>query len=322
MTPAPATALRRIARPMLALRDRLRKRREGASQGGAVPAAGATPQPLDTSAASALPTLPAAALSPAQVAAARAGWADQLWDPGFAMPGGEAEIQRLIGLLPLSPATTLLLVGLDAGGAARTIVERRGAWVAAYKDDAGVAARMATALQPLKKRVAVLGWVPAEPAFRQNYHHHALLLEALRSGAEPARLLAAVAAALKPGAQLVLLELLAGRAGMTGALRRWQQLEERTVLPPDQAVVEAALRAAGFHVHVTEGVGLRHSVAAVEAWGRLIDDLRHDRRMSPGAAQALITEAEAWLLRHRLVGDGTLRLLRWHATLHPVAPRP
>jgi hypothetical protein len=38
-------------------------------------------------------------------------------------------------------------------------------------------------------------------------------------------------------------------------------------------------------------------------------------RPSPAAAADLVAEAEAWLLRLRLLRDGRLRLLRWHASL-------
>ena len=253
--------------------------------------------------------------------AARADWADRLWQEGYALPGGEAEVQRLAGLLPLSPATTLLLLGHDAGGAAGCIARRSGAWVAAHQCDPLLAGRMEARLRPLGRRVAVQPWDPAAPQFRARYHHHALALEPLRAGADPARLLTAMAAALKPGAQLVLLDLVAAAAPPDAgrpdrAMRRWMQLEARAAPPPDQAALEAALAAAGFHLHVAEDVGPRHCAAALEAWARLIGGLRGPGRPPSNAAAAgLIAEAEAWLLRQRLLGNGALRLFRWHASL-------
>ncbi|MBV1797000.1 hypothetical protein [Siccirubricoccus sp. G192] len=248
--------------------------------------------------------------------AARADWADRLWQEGFALPGGEAEVQRLAGLLPLSPATTLLLLGHDAGGAAGCIARGCGAWVAAHHCDPLLAGRMEARLRPLGRRVAVQPWDPAAPQSRARYHHHALALEPLRAGADPARLLAAIAAALKPGAQLVLLDFVAKAAPPDQAMRRWMQLEARAAPPPDQAALEAALAAAGFHLHVAEDAGTRHCAAALEAWARLIGGLRGPGRPpSTAAAAGLIAEAEAWLLRQRLLGSGALRLFRWHASL-------
>lgn len=247
----------------------------------------------------------------------RADWADRLWEAGFALPGGEAEIQRLSGLLPLSPATTLLLLGQDAGGAARTIASQQGAWIAAHPGDALLTGRMVARLKPLGRRVAIQPWDPAQPAFRARYHHHALALEALRACPDPARLLPAIAAALKPGGQLVLLDIV--RVGEVGApepaLRRWMELETRPAPPPTRTALEAALAAAGFHLHVAEDVGPRHCAAALEAWSRLIGGWSGQNRPGAATAAALVAEAEAWLLRQRLLAGGGLGLFRWHATL-------
>ena len=51
-------------------------------------------------------------------------------------------------------------------------------------------------------------------------------------------------------------------------------------------------------------------------WTTVLETLRAEAaRPSPQAAAALVAEAEAWLLRLRLLRDGRLRLLRWHASL-------
>ena len=261
-----------------------------------------------------LPRGAGAAAAPAAPSLLRAGWEDRLWGRGFTLPGGEAEALRLAHLLPLSPATTLLLLGRDAGGAANAIARHSRAWVAAYQHDPLLAARMAPLLRPLGKRATVQPWDPAAPAFRARFHHHALALEPLRAGAAPAPLAAALAAALKPGAQLVLVETVTAAAGP--ALDRWLALEERIAPPPGQAAVEAALLAAGFTLHVTEQLGTCQARAATEAWLRLLAGMREAGRPTAGAeAACLVTEAEAWLLRQRLVGAGAIAVLRWHASL-------
>ena len=245
--------------------------------------------------------------------------ADELWGEGFQLPGGAAEANRLANLLPLSPATTLLLVGADAGGAAGAIATTRGAWVAAQQDNLLLAERMALKLRPLGKRTTVATWDASEPFFRHRYHHHALVLEALRR-CPAGRLLPAVSAALKPGGQLVMLELVgAEAAGRNGALlKRWTELEGRAAPPEPAAVMEAALAAAGFTLNVREDVGARHCAAVMAGWMRRVETLRQGNGLPRGRkALALVTEAERWLLRQRLMQAGTLRLMRWHCTLGP-----
>lgn len=289
-------------------------------------AAAATPttrqEPRAPLPAAALPAAPAPAPrrplekpDPAELAAL----ADQLWGEGFVMPGGAAEANRLANLLPLSPATTLLLLGADAGGAAAAIATTRGAWVAAQQDDLFLAERMALRLRPLGRRATVATWDPGEPFFRHRYHHHALAMEPLRR-CTAAQLLPAVGAGLKPGGQLVLMELVGGAspAGrMSMALDRWGELEGRATLPEGAAQVEAALAAGGFTVNVREDVGGRHCGSLTSAWHNRVEQMKRDGMPPRPAAVALVHEAERWLLRQRLMQAGVLRLLRWHCTRGP-----
>jgi hypothetical protein len=54
----------------------------------------------------------------------------------------------------------------------------------------------------------------------------------------------------------------------------------------------------------------------MEAWAALLEALRAEpTRPTPIAARAMVEEAEAWLLRLRLLEQGRIRLLRWHATM-------
>ncbi|GGC60368.1 hypothetical protein GCM10011504_43290 [Siccirubricoccus deserti] len=302
------TGLRNAA-PLSAVAARARRFRRALTAAAAdAPQLADLPHPLPA---------PEGAPEAESLALARTDWAERLWDAGFTGPGGAAEALRLSGLLPLSPATTLLLLGQDAGGAAAAIATQRGAWIASHQHDPVAAARMAARLRPFGRRIEVRPWSPQQPAFRKGFHQHALALEPLRPDPRPGPLCAAIAGGLKPGGQFVLLELVEGASAgqRQAALRRWMQLETRSAPPPSRAAVEAALHAAGFQVHVTEDASQRHCSGIVEAFGRLMPGLRAaGRPASPGATAALLAEVESWLLRHRLVASGQLTLLRWHAS--------
>jgi hypothetical protein len=252
---------------------------------------------------------PAAAPPPDTPAAPRAcfrrAWADRLWGEGMALPGGADEVLRLAALLPLSAETTLLLAGVGARAAGGVIAGARGCFVAGF-DPAPPPARSAA-----RGRVTTDPFDAAAPAFRARYHHHALFLEPLRGGGAPAALLQAAAAGLRPGGQLVLLELVAAGAPEP----RWLAAEGRAAPPPEAALPEA-LAGAGFQLHVVEDAGRRHRDAVLAGWRALTQAMRAEPER-PGAAAAadLVAEAEAWLLRLRLLRDGRLRLLRWHASL-------
>lgn len=265
-----------------------------------------------------LPEAPPDTRKPAEsLALSRIAWAERLWEEGCLIPGGPGEIERLSSLLPLSPATTLLLVGRDAGGAAGTIISRCGAWIAAHQHDPLLAERMALRLRPFGRRATVLPWQPEAPAFRAHYHHHALALEPLAGGGSFASIAHALAAALKPQAQLVMLEVVRGDGpAFRPSLDRWLALEGRPAPPPECREAENALQAAGFQIHVGEDAAPRQCAAITESWVRLIEELRlAGAGQLRGAAAGLIEEAELWLLRHRLLSGGAIGLRRWHATL-------
>jgi|GEM_PF-1300757 len=249
---------------------------------------------------------------------ARADWEDRLWGPGFLLPGGEAEVMRLATVLPVSPATTLMLLGRDAGGAAHAIAAQRGAWMVIHLHDPLLIERAAPRVFPHGRRAQIQPWSPAAPGFRAKFHHLALALEPIRCGAAPEVLLQALAAAMRAQGQILLLETVARKPPPEheAAFRRWLALEGRSAPPPSQAAIDRAIHHAGFNLHVVEDLGARHSAAATEGWARMITGLKGEHRpRTKDAAAALVLEAEAWLLRHRLVAAGVLSVLRWHASL-------
>jgi len=270
--------------PLRLLRGVLRRWRAAA----ALPPATAAPAGGTDSIAATAPGPAARPASPggnslaAAIQVARSDFADKLWGTGFLMPGGEPEIARLANLLPISPATTLLMVGRDAGGAAEAVGRLRGAWLEIHQSDAQLNEWMTRRLSHFGRRAQVHPWNPAAPAFKQHWHNHALALEPLRIGAEPETMARAIAAAMKPGGQLVLVETVAREPppDHIAAFKRWLALEERTRPPHARSAVDLALNLAGFTVHVVEDLGARQCIAATEAWARMLGGLKGQHRPS------------------------------------------
>ncbi|MBR0679940.1 hypothetical protein GXW74_05535 [Roseomonas eburnea] len=273
--------------------------------------------PADEPAVAAAPPRPVVAPAPPEPAAPRTtrqDWADRLWGEGMAIPGGTTEVLRLASLLPLVPEATLLLAGSGARAAGAVVSGARGCFVAAFEPGAPVADAVAPRVPG--RKVTATRFEAETPAFRRGYHHHALFLEPFRSGGTPEGLLQAAAQALRPGGQVVLLDLVARNAPTGTGETRWLAAEGRAAAPPAEEAVPAALERAGFVINVVEDAGQRHCRAVVEGWQALLMALRErPERPSAQAAGVLVAEAEAWLLRLRLLQDGRLRLLRWHASM-------
>jgi SAM-dependent methyltransferase len=260
----------------------------------------------------------AEAPSPAVWPAGRLALTDQLWGSGFVFPGGEIETLRLTRPLGLSAAASLLIVGVGNGGPAAAVARNLGAWVTGLDTDPSLLAAAQGLVQrsQLTKKVSIKAWNPDDPAFDARTHHHCLALEPFQRG-RPEPILDGLARALKPGGQMVITGLTApvplNAADPT--VRRWAELEHRD---PAHLVAPIAvtrmLGRVGLDVRVAEDMSQRHLDHAMLGWRVLLRDL--DRKPSRQEANLLVREAELWLLLRRLIKDGHLRMMRWHAITH------
>lgn len=241
---------------------------------------------------------------------------DALWGDGFQFPGGEIETLRLAKPLGLSAASSLLLLGAGGGGAACSIAAKLGVWVSGFEADPDLvdAAQARIGRSKLGRRAQVDSWNPAEPELARHYYHHSLALEPLR-GSKPEPTLAAVAAAIKPGGQLMLVELVADTPldPTDPDVARWAAMEGRNpeALPSEVAITRVLGRL-GFDVRIVEDISRRHMDQAMLGWRtqvREMEEVRPTRRQ----ASLIVNEAELWLVRMRLFRARKLRLVRWHA---------
>lgn len=273
--------------------------------------------PAEPGQAMAAPLVPAARWTPARIAIA-----DELWGDGNVFPGGEDEVLRLAVPLGLSAASSLLLIGAAGGGAPRAVAGGLGAWVSGHEADPALAAvaawRLPRAGKVVARRATVAAWDPQAPVFRRRGFNHALALEALRGApwrpVPVPELLIALAGALRPGGQLVLVDLVAtARLDPEDPMvRSWAEVEGRVPDLPTEAGLSAALARLGFDVRVVEDLSARHMRLAVQGWKRLVRTLSATRPDRLRAA-AVVAEAEVWTRRLKLIHAGQVRLVRWHA---------
>lgn len=241
---------------------------------------------------------------------------DALWGQGYQFPGGEIETLRLAKPLGLSKASSLLLLGAGAGGAACSLAIHLGVWVSGFEADPDLVATAVdrVARRNLTRHAQTELWDPAEPKFRDGFYHHGMALEALHGG-QPERVLSAVAHALKPSGHLMMTELIADSPLDPGSpvVAGWAHLERRNPRAlPTEVTITRVLGRLGFDVRVCEDISERHINHAMAGWRtlvRLMEDAPPTRR----EAMSSVQEAELWLLRLRLFETRSLRLVRWHA---------
>lgn len=245
--------------------------------------------------------------------AARIDLSEQLWGEGFLFPGGAEETLRLARPLGLTGEASLLLLGAGSGGPPRAIASQLGVWVTGFEADPELAALAAERCMRarLGRRAQVEMWYPQAPSLRVQAYHHGLALEPLRH-ARPEPVLSALTAALRPSGQLVMVELVADEPldPADPIVAAWCRLERRSAELPTERAVTRMFGRLGFDVRIAEDISDRHVQLAMTGWSGLLRGLRD--RPSPAAAALLVSEAELWLLRLRLMREGRMRLVRWH----------
>ena len=243
--------------------------------------------------------------------------AEDLWGSGFLTAGGGAELLRLAAPIGLSAASTLLLLGVGAGGPPQTLATDLGVWVTGYEADpelAGIASRrIQRAGDALAKRASVALWDPDAPHFPARLAHHALALDAIRH-ATATPVLAAIAAALRPHGHIVLVETVAPVPLDLDdpVIAAWFRLEGRRSAVPEPDAITGGLSRLGFDVRVVEDISARHMGQALLGWRHLVRLMARERP-TPERAAAVVAEAELWTRRIRLMHGGQIRLMRWHA---------
>jgi cyclopropane fatty-acyl-phospholipid synthase-like methyltransferase len=246
---------------------------------------------------------------------ARIGIVEALWGKGFLSPGGEAETLRLAKPMGLSAASSLLLLGTGSGGPTRSIAANLGVWVSGFEANPRLAslANERSVRAGLGRRAQVETWDPLAPKFPPHYYHHGVALEPLR-GARPEPTLAAISLALKPGGQLVLVELVADAKldANDPMTTTWARLDHRPPDVPSELTITRVLGRLGFDVRIVEDISGRHMRQSVAGWRTAVRAME-DTRPALHELALVVREAELWLARFRLMRAGRLRLVRWHA---------
>ena len=273
------------------------------------PKASAAPPPL------LVPVAPLAEDDDPVWPSARISVAEALWGEGFLFPGGHEEAVRLAKPLGLSEASSLMFLGAGTGGAPRGITAELGVWVTGYESNPRLTAlaNERNLRAGLGRRAQVEPWDPFAPKFPPRYYHHAIAIEPLQ-GAPAELMLAAVAAALKPGGQFVLLETVADRTldPSDATVAHWAKLDHRPADVPSELGITRALGQLGFDVRIVEDASRRHMHQAIAGWGQAVQGIKGARPTMQQLA-LIVREAELWLARLRLMRERRLRLVRWHA---------
>jgi hypothetical protein len=280
--------------------------------GGAAPAVAPPPPVEEVRPAEVRTASPDMDWSPARIQAA-----ESIWGEGFLMPGGEADMLSLTRPLNLNSDSSLLLMGGASGGPARTLVSNYGTRITTVEADPQLAELAAVRLARtpnIAARVTPLEWRTPVPPIRPLAFDRTLALWPLRGEADPAPILSQIFRSLRPWGQIVMRDLVADVPldPSDPTVASWSLLERRSPVLPSETEMVRLLKAQGLNVKLAEDVSDQHARQALTGWDTAVRQMERSR---PSRAQAarLVSEAELWLLRLRLLRERRIRVMQWHA---------
>lgn len=221
---------------------------------------------------------------------------EMIWGTGFMSPGGEAEVARLLGRLPVAGAK-VLNVGSGLGGADLAILRRHdAAHVTGYDvqpslvDEAGRRAARAG----LKDRLAYVLGQPGPLPFRDGQFDLVFTKDAMIHVADKRAILAEMFRVLRPGGHLAFGDWMRGVGAQHDApLARAFDLTVHDFHPHDLQQIATWVAEVGFTGIETQDRNAWYLAEASEEMARLHGDLGAEFTRRYGQ-EALDEEIEFW----------------------------
>lgn len=240
----------------------------------------------------------------------------RLWGAECHMPGGAARSLDLF--LPTSlkdnAATCDLSAGL--GGGTRLMHAKLGLWVDAFEADPELAeqAQEISNRLGLARRVPIRTYDQAMLDFSGKRYDGFLLREVLFQFPSIRTALDAVNAALKDGGHVVFTDF----AFATDAkreepvAREWVEKDPMAAGPFSLKQYKQTLQNLGWETRIFEDDTDQYRKMVLAGWANLLGGI-DKTELTRGFVDAMLMEAEIWLLRMKAMDSGALKLLRVHA---------
>lgn len=248
--------------------------------------------------------------------AQRVNIAQYIWGEGFCGPGGPEHIVAMSKLLALSPKMSMMCLGAGLGGPTRTLADKFGVWVTGYEESEHLVetGNEMSIKAGMAKKADIHHFVADGSSEFDRKFDRALAKEYLFQVKEKQKLLRSTFQAMKPDGLMLITDYVLGNEGAVSsdAYRDWKDSEHGKVYPVTEEELREMVEDAGFSVRVHEDITDQQIQLIASAWAGADKAIAELVKQEDGTAMVdtLLTEAEFWAKRSKLLGDGTLKLWR------------
>ena len=238
--------------------------------------------------------------------------AQEIWSPGFVVPGGTEYVQKLVGGCSLTAAETMLEIGVGIGGCTRTIIAKFGNYVTGYERDADLAAaaRRHAVTYEIDDKVEVIVAPFHDLTLKSGYFRASLLRDIIYTIEDKAGLIRKVGDSLKSGESFIIMTDFLFDADDTSAeLEAWAEVEEQPVYPWTEDALKKSLKAADITLRIFEDESEDYKRMVIKAWSEYLNSV-NGSDVTEEMGKELAREGEFWARRIAAIDAGVLRYFR------------
>ena len=237
--------------------------------------------------------------------------AQLVWGDGFVVPGDAESTTELVQAFGLDSSSNMLEIGSGMGGGTRAIASQLGAYVAGFdiEPELGAEATDQAKVHSLDKKAEVRRLDPINTEFKPEFFVGALIHDTLYRIPDKKAFLEKVIGAIKPGGQLVMVDLFFADDAATSEMDRWRDGERSEAYGWQIEDAREALDKLSVEVRVTADESDAYSAKILETWKSFVAQVDDDP-LPDELVPMMIDEAEFWARRVAAIQSGDLRLCR------------
>ena len=237
--------------------------------------------------------------------------AQLVWGDGFVVPGDAASITDLVQAFCLDSSSNMLEIGSGAGGGTRAIATQFGAYVAGFDIEQELcdAATDEAKVHSLDQQAAVRPLDLDKFEFKSEYYIGALIHDTLYRVPDKKAFFQKVVEAIKPGAQMVILDLFFADDAATSEMDRWRDGERSEAYGWQIEEAQKILGKMSVEIRITTDESDAYCTKIRETWQNFVRNV-DEFPLPDELVLPMIDEAEFWARRVAAIQSGGLKLCR------------